>query len=31
LNFAGFLAHEFIATQADPFVSFAEAFEICTV
>jgi len=31
LNFAGFLAHEFDATRADPFVSFAEAFEICTV
>ncbi len=31
LNFAGFLAHEFNATQADPFASFAEALEICKV
>jgi hydroxypyruvate isomerase len=31
LNFAGFVAHEFEATQPDPFASFAEAFEICSV
>jgi len=31
LNFNGYLAHEFTATRADPFVSVAEAIEICTV
>jgi len=31
LNFGGYLAHEFTATRSDPFVSVAEAFEICTV
>jgi hydroxypyruvate isomerase len=31
LNFNGYLAHEFTATRADPFVSLAEAVEICTV
>ena len=31
LNYGGYLAHEFMATRPDPFVSVAEAFEICTV
>jgi len=31
LRFDGFLAHEFEATRPDPYVSFAEAYEICTV
>ncbi|WP_266160309.1 hydroxypyruvate isomerase family protein [Dyella silvatica] len=31
LNFSGFIAHEFVPTQADPFASFAEAVKICTV
>ena len=31
LNFGGYVAHEFSPTRADPFVSFAEAAEICAV
>jgi len=31
LNYSGFLAHEFTPTRPDPFVSLAEAAEICTV
>lgn len=31
LNFQGYIAHEFMPAQADPFASFAEAFKICTV
>jgi hydroxypyruvate isomerase len=31
LNFQGFVAHEFMPTQPDPFASFAEAFKLCTV
>ena len=31
LHFNGYLAHEFVATRADPFVSLAEAIDICTV
>ena len=31
LNFQGFIAHEFTPTKADPFASFSEAFDICTV
>lgn len=31
LNFSGFIAHEFMPTRPDPFVSFAEAVKICTV
>lgn len=31
LDFQGFVAHEFMPTQPDPFVSFAEAFKLCTV
>jgi len=31
LDYQGFIAHEFIPAQADPFASFAEAFRICTV
>ena len=31
LNFQGYVAHEFMPAQADPFASFAEAFKLCTV
>jgi hydroxypyruvate isomerase len=31
LDYQGFIAHEFMPAQADPFASFAEAFKICTV
>ena len=31
LDFQGFVAHEFMPTQPDPFASFAEAFKLCTV
>jgi hydroxypyruvate isomerase len=31
LNYSGFVAHEFSATRPDPYASFAEALEICTV
>jgi hydroxypyruvate isomerase len=31
LNFQGYIAHEFMPAQADPFASFAEAFKLCTV
>lgn len=31
LDFQGYIAHEFIPAQPDPFASFAEAFKICTV
>lgn len=31
LNFQGFIAHEFMPAQSDPFESFAEAYRICTV
>jgi len=31
LNFQGYIAHEFMPAQADPFASFAEAFKTCTV
>ncbi|QNK01466.1 hydroxypyruvate isomerase family protein [Dyella telluris] len=31
LNYQGFIAHEFMPAQPDPFASFAEAIRICTV
>ncbi len=31
LNYKGYVAHEFVATRADPFVSLAEAFRVCKV
>lgn len=31
LNFQGFIAHEFMPTRPDPFASFTEAFNLCTV
>jgi hydroxypyruvate isomerase len=31
LNFQGYVAHEFVPTRSDPFVSAAEAFQLCTV
>jgi len=31
LNFQGYVAHEFMPAQADPYASFAEAFKLCTV
>jgi hydroxypyruvate isomerase len=31
LEFKGYVAHEFIPTRADPFLSMAEALRICTV
>lgn len=31
LNYQGFIAHEFMPAQPDPFASFTEAFKICTV
>ena len=30
-NFAGFVAHEFVPTRSDPFVSLTEAYQLCTV
>jgi hydroxypyruvate isomerase len=31
LNYQGYVAHEFIPTRADPFVSLSEALQLCTV
>jgi hydroxypyruvate isomerase len=31
LNYLGYVAHEFIPTRSDPFLSLAEALRICTV
>jgi hydroxypyruvate isomerase len=31
LNYQGFVAHEFMPTRSDPFLSLAEALRICTV
>lgn len=31
LNYQGYVAHEFVPTRSDPFVSLAEALRICTV
>jgi hydroxypyruvate isomerase len=31
LNYQGYVAHEFIPTRSDPFLSLAEALRICTV
>jgi hydroxypyruvate isomerase len=31
LNYPGYVAHEFIPTRSDPFVSLAEAYRVCTV
>jgi hydroxypyruvate isomerase len=31
LNYQGFVAHEFVPTRSDPFVSLEEAFQLCTV
>jgi hydroxypyruvate isomerase len=31
LNYQAYLAHEFVPTRSDPFVSLAEALKICTV
>jgi hydroxypyruvate isomerase len=31
LNYHGFVAHEFIPTRSDPFVSLTEAYQLCTV
>lgn len=31
LGYAGYVAHEFIPTRADPYASLAEAFRICSV
>jgi hydroxypyruvate isomerase len=31
LNYTGFVAHEFIPTRSDPFLSLTEAFQLCTV
>jgi len=31
LNYQGFVAHEFVPTRSDPFLSLAEALRICTV
>jgi hydroxypyruvate isomerase len=31
LNYPGFVAHEFVPTRSDPFVSLTEAFQLCTV
>lgn len=30
-NFSGFVAHEFVPTRSDPFVSLTEAFQLCAV
>ncbi len=31
LNYQAYVAHEFVPTRSDPFVSLAEALKICTV
>jgi hydroxypyruvate isomerase len=31
LNYQGYVAHEFMPTRADPFVSLEEAYQLCTV
>jgi hydroxypyruvate isomerase len=31
LNYPGFVAHEFVPTRSDPFVSLAEAYQLCAV
>jgi hydroxypyruvate isomerase len=31
LNYKGFVAHEFVPTRSDPFVSLTEAYQLCTV
>ncbi|HEY2677952.1 MAG TPA: TIM barrel protein [Steroidobacteraceae bacterium] len=31
LNYQGFVAHEFMPTRSDPFVSLEEAYQLCTV
>jgi hydroxypyruvate isomerase len=31
LNYQGFVAHEFVPTRSDPFVSLQEAFQLFTV
>ena len=31
LNYPGFVAHEFVPTRSDPFVSLKEAYQLCTV
>jgi hydroxypyruvate isomerase len=31
LNFQGYVAHEFVPTRSDPFVSLTEAFQLCAV
>jgi hydroxypyruvate isomerase len=31
LNYEGFVAHEFVPTRSDPFVSLTEAYQLCTV
>jgi hydroxypyruvate isomerase len=31
LNYQGFVAHEFVPTRSDPFVSLEEAFQLCNV
>ena len=31
LNYPGFVAHEFVPTRSDPFVSLTEAYQLCTV
>jgi hydroxypyruvate isomerase len=31
LNYQGFVAHEFVPTRSDPFVSLKEAYQLCTV
>jgi hydroxypyruvate isomerase len=31
LNYQGYVAHEFIPTRSDPFVSLTEAFQLCAV
>jgi hydroxypyruvate isomerase len=31
LNYQGYVAHEFVPTRSDPFVSLEEAYQLCTV
>jgi hydroxypyruvate isomerase len=31
LNYTGFVAHEFVPTRSDPFLSLTEAYQLCTV
>ena len=31
LNYQGFIAHEFVPTRSDPFLSLMEAYQLCTV